>query len=77
MHTGDIPGTVCCHPAAKKLSDSYLIGLFLHELGHMATNSGEKAADAWVFTQLGIPIEYRGELILEWVDPKIIKEKRI
>jgi len=77
MHVGDVPGAVCAHPAAKKLSDAQLIGLFLHELGHLATGSGDAQADAWVFTALGIPIEYRGKLMLEWVDPEIIKEKRI
>lgn len=71
MHVGHHPaGAICVAPEAEKLSDEHLLGLFLHELGHIATQGNDMAADAWVFTALGVPIEYKGKLTLEWVNLK-------
>jgi hypothetical protein len=67
MHVGHNPTSICVDHAAEKLSDEYLTGLFLHEFGHLATPEGsEQDADQWVFRKLGIVIEYRGNLCLEW-----------
>jgi hypothetical protein len=70
MHVGhrpEYPYFICVHRAASHLSDEFLTGLFLHEFGHLATPGGsEQAADQWVFAKLGIVIEYKGALCLEW-----------
>jgi hypothetical protein len=67
-------------PAVDKLPESHLIGLLLHEYGHLAGNASEEGADAWVWKTFGIPIEYRDHgpaKDLEWVDPRIIKSSGI
>lgn len=67
-------------PAVDKLPESHLIGLLLHEYGHLAGNASEEGADAWVWKTFGIPIEYKDygpAKDLEWVDPRIIKSSGI
>lgn len=74
MHVGHASDqTVCAHPDAAKLSRNFLYGLFFHELGHVATGSGEKDADLWVFQKLGIVIEYKGDKQLEWVSNEVLE----
>jgi hypothetical protein len=67
--------TICCWgPATEELSGSFLVGLFLHEFGHLITRGNEKKADRWVFEKLGVPLRYKGDLKLEWVSPSMCKK---
>jgi hypothetical protein len=67
MHIGHYPRTICMVRQAASLSDSHLVGLFLHEFGHLGGGSDEPAANAWVKKALGVEIEYRGPMDLQWV----------
>lgn len=44
------------------------IGILLHEIGHLMSDSGEAEADLWVQDFLDIDIEFKNTL--QWVDPK-------
>jgi len=70
-------GRICVNPLLGKQSMPYLIGVLLHEFGHIAGGPEEGDADMWVLTTFGIPIIYKGPLFLEWLDPKLIREKGI
>lgn len=68
MHVGHHNGVVCTWlPALRKLTPNHLIGLYLHEFGHISTGKGDDAADRWVERNFGIHICYTGSLALEWV----------
>ncbi len=72
MHTEHEPRRVCVAREAAALSDEHLVGLFLHEIGHpMAARlygrSEQEDADRAVKEVLGVTIEYKGPLLLEWV----------
>lgn len=73
MHTGAHGGgLVCTHHRAATLENEYLVGLFLHEIGHNLAErawgrSEQEDADKAVRDFLGVKIHYRGPLLLEWV----------
>lgn len=71
MHVEHLKGKVCTILKAAALSDSHLVGLLLHEFGHLAGGADEPAANAWVTAKLGVVIQYRGSMELQWVDPEI------
>jgi hypothetical protein len=76
MHVAG-PGVICTWvPFAARLSDATLAAIFLHEFGHVAGHN-EGAADQWVFRSFSLPIEYRGRLKLEWIDPALLKKARL
>lgn len=77
MHVGCVPNRICVSPTAENLPTEHLVGLFLHEFGHLGSGRGEPDADLWVMQKLGIPIEYKSGLELEWVDPRLVREKGI
>lgn len=68
MHVEHLKRTVCMVRQAACLSDAHLVGLFLHEFGHLAGGPSEPEADAWVQRKLGIMILYKGPMDLQWVD---------
>ena len=68
MHTFHHPNTVCSLSLVDHLPEGYLFGLCLHELGHLGSGGGERAADQWILGNFGIRIQYLGKLDLEWVD---------
>ncbi len=70
MHTGHHADTICIASQTAALDKHHIVGLFLHELGHLLGRTGEPGADLWVMRRLGIPIEYRGKLGIEWVSPE-------
>lgn len=72
MHVGHLRNTVCSARPAAALSDSHLVGLFLHEFGHLAAGHNEPPANAWILRNLGIVIRYAGPLDLQWVDPEVV-----
>lgn len=72
MHMGHMPKTVCMVRQAASLSDGHLVGLFLHEFGHLGGGAAEPEADAWVLKNLGIKILYRGPMDLQWVDRAVV-----
>lgn len=67
MHVGHKNGTVCALAICDQLPPSYVVGLFLHEFGHLGSGGGELEADAWVRDTFGIRIEYKSDLDIEWV----------
>jgi hypothetical protein len=77
FHALHLHRTICTWaPLSDALPMPVLIGMLLHEYGHIAGNVSEEGADEWVFEALGVPIEYRdyGNVkALEWVDPRIIR----
>jgi hypothetical protein len=68
MHTGHVAHKICYASPAKFLSLNCIVGILLHEFGHLGSNGGEVDADQWVLVKLGIALEYKGKLCLEWVD---------
>jgi len=75
-HVGHVRKTICVADAIASLPLPFLVGILLHEFGHAAGNRSDLAADRWVFEKLGILIEYRSSLRLEWVSPKTIRAMR-
>lgn len=74
MHVGHARGgAICAIRNAAALSDSHLVGLFLHEFGHLAGGDSEPAANDWVKYNLDVDIEYRGPLDLQWVSPEVVR----
>jgi hypothetical protein len=67
MHTNHRPGVICADGAISALPLNHLVGVLLHEFGHLAAGESEAAADQWPLARLGIPITYKGPLCLEWV----------
>jgi hypothetical protein len=59
--------TMCLSRAFDKLPLGHKLGVMLHEIGHLMTNSGEAEADLWVDDTLNINIEFKGTI--QWVDP--------
>lgn len=72
MHVGHIRNTVCSARPAAALSDAHLVGLFLHEFGHLAAGHDEPPANAWVKKSLGIEVLYKGPLDLQWVGSDVV-----
>jgi len=68
MHTFHHDRTICSLPIVERLPGEYLIGLLLHEFGHLGSGGGEREADKWILDNFGIRILYMGNLDLEWVD---------
>lgn len=79
MHVGeDGKARVCSSPAARKLSVNYLVGLYLHEIGHVLAQkawkrSEQEDADKAVRDFLGVRLHYRGPLLLEWVTDSAVR----
>jgi hypothetical protein len=74
MHTFHERSTICIAPDVPDLPDEYQIGLLLHEYGHLLSDrfktrhkSEEAKADAVVRKALGIQIQYRSRLRLQYV----------
>jgi hypothetical protein len=72
MHVGHIRNTVCCARPAEFLSDGHLVGLLLHEFGHLGGGHSEPSANAWIKSGLGVEILYKGPLDLQWVGPDVV-----
>ncbi len=73
MHTFHHPNTICSLSVVESAAEGYLIGLLLHEFGHLGSGGGEREADRWILDNFGIRIQYLGELDLEWVDQWAIR----
>jgi hypothetical protein len=70
MHVEGKNRVVCAAADAGSLSESYQVGLLLHEFGHIGSDGGEQAADEWVLENFSILIHYMGPLEIEWVSAK-------
>ncbi len=73
MHVGHERGKVCAIRSAAALSDHHLVGLFLHEFGHLAGGDSEPEANDWVLRNLGVEITYRAPLDLQWVPQDVVR----
>jgi hypothetical protein len=78
MHTLHKRGKVCVHGDAAALSLPQLVGLYLHEIGHPLAQdaygrSEQEDADRAVKEFLGVKIQYKGPLLLEWVSPSVAR----
>lgn len=76
-HTGHFRGKVCASLRLAKLSNEFLVGIFLHEHGHhwaldMVGKSAQWHADRSVLLVTGIQIRYKGPRLLEWVKPAAV-----
>ena len=58
MHVQHHPGVVCCARAASRLSKKSLLGLFMHEFGHLLGGATQWQADVTAFQCFGYPIRY-------------------
>jgi hypothetical protein len=79
MHVGHYKRKVCTVPVAAKLPIEYIVGLFLHEIGHplalrIYNRSEQWDADLNVKELLGVKIHYKGPYLLECVDKKDVKK---
>jgi len=71
MHVAHHPNIICAWAhAVLRLSANHLVGLFLHEFGHLGSRGNDQQADRWVKKHFGIEILYGGPLNLEWVSPE-------
>ena len=73
MHVGHLPGTICALPICGEIGHNFLVGLLLHEFGHLGSGGGEREADEWIKTNFKIPIYYRSGLDVEWVSEKDVR----
>lgn len=73
MHTGHLPGRICYAPPTRLLSLNFIVGLLLHEFGHIGSGGGELEADNWVAVKLGIALHYKSKLCLEYVDSEVVR----
>jgi hypothetical protein len=69
MHVGCGRMMVCTIRWAAGLADGTLVGLYLHEFGHLLGGIEEPAANNFIKRNFGIEIKYRGPLDLQFVDP--------
>jgi hypothetical protein len=73
FHVGHKAGKVCTiDERVAVLPVTYLVGLFLHEMGHPLALKLYKKSEQWhadrsIKRCLGVQIRYRGPLLLEWV----------
>jgi len=58
MHTHCRPETICSSWAAGELSMANLLGLFLHEFGHLIGGNEQADADIAILESFGLPILY-------------------
>jgi hypothetical protein len=58
MHVGHQPGCVCASRSVERLPRKNLVGLFLHEFGHIIGGPEQWDADMGIFRALGISILY-------------------
>jgi hypothetical protein len=76
FHVGHRKGKVCADPKALRLPVEFLVGLFLHEMGHPLAmkiygKSEQWHADNSIKEILGVRIQYGGPLLLEYVAPSV------
>ena len=58
MHVGHLRNKICVHPSAESLPKRNLLGLFLHEFGHIIGGPSQYDADTAILKYFGIPIFY-------------------
>ena len=58
MHVGHFTNKICVVTQAAKLPKRNLIGLFLHEFGHLIGGATQYDADTAILNNFGIPILY-------------------
>jgi len=78
FHVGHRPGKVCADSMACQLPEHFLVGLFLHEIGHPLAMRVYRKTEQWdadraVKEILGVHIRYGGPLVLEYVAPSVAK----
>lgn len=71
-------GIVCTVPALMTLPINYIVGILLHEIGHTIAMrewncSLEQEADIAVMKFLGVNLDYKGDLTLEWVSTDVVR----
>lgn len=49
---------ICVAHAIWSLPDSHLLGVLAHEIGHLISGGGERAADSIMLEKYGIKIQY-------------------
>lgn len=77
-HTFHRDGIVCATQALVTLQINFIVGIYLHEVGHAIAMkewncSGEPDADLAVLQFLGVNLGYKGPLTLEWVPDEVVR----
>mgnify|MGYP001562475383 CR=1 FL=1 len=78
MHAGHRKNTICYAHATLSLARPWIIGLLVHEFGHLVLGGpnmdlpkhSEQAANEAGEAATGIKVVFKGPLRLEWSDPK-------
>ena len=78
-HVGHKKGKVCADIKAHRLPINFLVGIFLHEIGHPLAMRVYRRSDQWdadraVKEILGVNIRYGGPLVLEHVSMSVAKK---
>jgi len=78
-HVFHRPGRVCAAPELITVPINYILGVMIHEIGHVLAlktwgRSSERDADIAVLKFLGINLEYRSDLVLEWVSNRVVEQ---
>jgi hypothetical protein len=71
-------GIVCTVPVIVTLKINFIVGIFLHEVGHVIAmkewnRSEEPDADLAVLQFLGVNLGYKSDLTLEWVPNDVVQ----
>jgi len=69
-HTYHAPFVVCVCRKFVSAPDEVILGVLLHEIGHLFGGKRERDADRFIYNTLGVKIRYKGKERLEWVSPR-------
>jgi len=68
---------VCCHPILARLPLAYILGLLLHEIGHVIALLLYRSSEQWEadasLHRYGIRLSYRGRYLVEHVDRRTLR----
>jgi len=74
-HTGHEGGIICISKELSEMPYRNIIGVLLHEFGHILTDLGdEKVTDEYIHKTYGIEIKYDSELELQYVNEDVVEE---
>ena len=78
-HVGHYSGKVCTVLDLVTVPVNYIVGIYLHEIGHCVSSNvwgslSEKDADLAVLKFLGVNLQYKSNLTLEWVPDSVVRE---
>ena len=69
-HTYHAPFVVCVCRKFVSVPEEVMLGVLLHEIGHLFGGKRDRDADKFIYKTLGIRIGYEGKERLQWVSPR-------